>query len=58
MADIHEVKGWGTSMDIGSHVSITYGGLVTCSCGWHTPEGLTFAQVIDAYADHKAAQHG
>ena len=66
MADNHEVKAWGTTMDIGSHIGITYGGYcrlpdglrVLCSCGWHNPPGLTFPQAIDAYADHKAAQHG
>ena len=58
MADIHEVEAWGTTMDIGSHMGITYGGYVICPCGWHNLGGLTFPQAIDAYADHKAAQHG
>ena len=58
MADNHEVMAWGTTMDIGSHIGITYGGQVSCSCGWYNPGGLTFPQAIDAYADHKAAQHG
>ena len=55
MADIHEVMEWWPT---GTRVGITYGAYVICSCSWHNLEGLTFPEAIDAYADHKAAQHG